>query len=83
MCGIVGVLNLTNPAPVDAELLRVANAALHHRCPDGSGEFVEADVGMAMRRQLSAGTPRGSSPLYRAMRLRSESKRASLVRSRL
>jgi asparagine synthase (glutamine-hydrolysing) len=63
MCGIVGVLNLTNPAPVDAELLRVANAALHHRGPDGSGEFVEADVGMAMRRLSIIDVAQGHQPM--------------------
>ena len=50
MCGITGVLNLTNQTPIDPEGLRLANESLFHRGPDDEGMLVEPNFGMAMRR---------------------------------
>ncbi len=50
MCGIIGVLNLTNPSPISPERLRLGSDALYHRGPDDEGAFVEPNFGMASRR---------------------------------
>jgi len=50
MCGITGVLNLTNGTPVEPKPLHLANETLFHRGPDDEGMLVESNFGMAMRR---------------------------------
>ena len=50
MCGIIGVVNLTNPSPISPERLRVGSDALYHRGPDDEGAFVQPNFGMAARR---------------------------------
>lgn len=50
MCGITGVLNISNDKPIDPYLLHAANNTMYHRGPDDEGFFVQPDFGMAMRR---------------------------------
>jgi len=50
MCGITGVVNLTNQAPISAKRLRMANETLYHRGPDDEGFFIQPNFGMATRR---------------------------------
>ena len=55
MCGIVGVLDPTHPSVEQAtEVVGRMAAAVRHRGPDGSGVWVDADVGVAFgHRRLS------------------------------
>jgi asparagine synthase (glutamine-hydrolysing) len=63
MCGITGVLNLSNREPISGERLRAGNDALVHRGPDDEGTFVEAGFGMAMRRLSIIDVAHGHQPM--------------------
>ena len=63
MCGIIGVLNLTNPSPIDPDRLQKGNDAMFHRGPDDEGMFVQANVGMAMRRLSIIDVAHGRQPI--------------------
>ncbi|HSL21147.1 MAG TPA: asparagine synthase (glutamine-hydrolyzing) [Vicinamibacterales bacterium] len=63
MCGIIGVLNLTNRAPIDPDRLGEANGTLRHRGPDDEGVFVQPDFGMAMRRLSIIDVAHGHQPM--------------------
>ena len=63
MCGIIGVVNLTNSSPIDADRLRAGNDAMFHRGPDDEGMFVEPNVGMAMRRLSIIDLAHGHQPI--------------------
>jgi asparagine synthase (glutamine-hydrolysing) len=63
MCGIVGVLNLTNREPVGPERLRAGSDALVHRGPDDDGVFVSRDVGLATRRLSIVDLDHGHQPM--------------------
>lgn len=63
VCGITGVFNLTNPSPVSAERLRLANHSLFHRGPDDEGILVETNVGLAMRRLSIIDIAHGQQPM--------------------
>jgi asparagine synthase (glutamine-hydrolysing) len=49
MCGISGILNFNNK-PVEKEQLLEMNRLIHHRGPDGSGIFIEDNVGLGNNR---------------------------------
>jgi asparagine synthase (glutamine-hydrolysing) len=49
MCGITGIFNFDN-SPVDRLLLQKMTVLLRHRGPDGSGYFVNGNVGLGHRR---------------------------------
>jgi len=49
MCGICGIFDLEGN-PVCQETLARMNAALRHRGPDGEGELVDGEAGLAHRR---------------------------------
>lgn len=63
MCGIIGVLNLTNQTPISPERLRLGNDALNHRGPDDEGVFVQPGVGMAVRRLSIIDLTHGHQPM--------------------
>lgn len=63
MCGIIGVVNLTNRAPIDPDRLAKANNTLAHRGPDDEGMFVRPDFGMAMRRLSIIDVAHGHQPM--------------------
>lgn len=52
MCGILGIINIENRAPVDPQLLERMAATMTHRGPDGAGVWVQPDgqCGLAHRR---------------------------------
>lgn len=50
MCGICGVVNLTNDRAVDEGVLRTMNRSLIHRGPDDEGIYLDAQAGLAVRR---------------------------------
>ena len=63
MCGIAGVLNLTNPSPVSPERVRAGSDALYHRGPDDEGVLVENDIGLASRRLSVIDLAHGHQPM--------------------
>jgi len=63
MCGIIGVLNLTNPVPVDGERLRAGRDAMCHRGPDDEGTLLQPDFGLAARRLSIVDLAGGHQPM--------------------
>jgi asparagine synthase (glutamine-hydrolysing) len=63
MCGITGVLNLTNPSPIEPGRLRKGNDALVHRGPDDEGVFAGTGVGLASRRLSIIDLAHGHQPM--------------------
>jgi len=63
MCGIVGIFNL-NGQKVDSALLERLNATLVHRGPDDSGQLVQQNIGLAMRRLAIIDLEQGRQPIY-------------------
>ncbi|HEU0316674.1 MAG TPA: hypothetical protein VFR49_05050, partial [Solirubrobacteraceae bacterium] len=61
MCGIAGLL--TPGVAVDPAVLGAAVAAMVHRGPDGSGIWVDRDVGLGMRRLAIVDVAGGEQPL--------------------
>ena len=65
MCGIVGIINLGNNAPVPVELVRDMASTMTHRGPDGSGEFVDHRVAFGHRRlKVIDLTDAGKQPMF-------------------
>src|SRR5512137_2001645 len=64
MCGICGWIN---EMPLDleqVERVRKMNRAMHHRGPDGEGEFTSTHVALMMRRLSIIDLKGGWQPLY-------------------
>ncbi len=61
MCGIAGLL--TPGVAVDPAVLRAVVAAMVHRGPDGSGTWVDRDVGLGTRRLAIVDVAGGEQPL--------------------
>ena len=64
MCGIAGVITQAPLTPADIAGVRTTNAQLTHRGPDGSGEFQDTNVMLAMRRLSIIDLDGGWQPLY-------------------
>ena len=64
MCGISGILNLKNPAPIDVNYLRRMTYALRHRGPDENGAYVDDWVGLAQSRLSIIDLNSGSQPIH-------------------
>lgn len=63
MCGIVGILNLTNPNPVErGDLLRML-APIRHRGPDGFGVYLDAHTGLGSARLSIIDIAGGDQPI--------------------
>lgn len=67
MCGIVGIIN-GNGSGVDRRVLERMNAAIIHRGPDEDGFYVNANVGLAMRRLSIIDLASGQQPIHNADR---------------
>lgn len=65
MCGIVGIIN-GNGSGVDRSVLERMNAAIIHRGPDEDGFYVNANVGLAMRRLSIIDLASGQQPIHNA-----------------
>jgi len=63
MCGIVGILNLSNPDPVSEELLTRMIAIIRHRGPDETGIYVENQAGLGHARLSIIGLKGGGQPI--------------------
>jgi asparagine synthase (glutamine-hydrolysing) len=64
MCGIAGIITQAPLTPVEIDSVRKANSKLTHRGPDGSGEFQDHHVMLAMRRLSIIDVDGGWQPLY-------------------
>ena len=64
MCGLAGIFNPTDEAPIDAEGLRRMTALLAHRGPDGDGFHIEPGVGLGHRRLAIIDPEGGEQPMY-------------------
>jgi len=64
MCGIAGIITRAPTTPGEIAGVRTANAHLAHRGPDGSGEFQDDWVMLAMRRLSIIDLTGGWQPLY-------------------
>ena len=64
MCGISGILNLKNTAPIDVDGLRRMTYTLSHRGPDESGAYVDDWVGLAQSRLSIIDLNSGSQPIH-------------------
>lgn len=49
MCGIAGIFN-TDEKPVDRKILHKMDLSITHRGPDGHGEMIDRNIGLANRR---------------------------------
>jgi asparagine synthase (glutamine-hydrolysing) len=63
MCGICGKLNFDSQEPVDLELLNRMMRLLHHRGPDGGGEYRNGPVGLGHRRLSIIDLNTGAQPM--------------------
>jgi len=63
MCGIAGIFNFGNQAPVDRAALGRATAAMIHRGPDDEGFYCDADLGLGNRRLSIIDLPGGHQPI--------------------
>ena len=50
MCGICGIVNLTDNLPIDKFSLEQMNSTIRHRGPDDDGYYLDRTAGLAMRR---------------------------------
>ncbi|MBK9097286.1 MAG: asparagine synthase (glutamine-hydrolyzing) [bacterium] len=64
MCGISGIFNVKNPAPVDINHLKRMTYALHHRGPDENGAYIDDQVGLAQSRLSIIDLRSGSQPIH-------------------
>jgi asparagine synthase (glutamine-hydrolysing) len=64
MCGIVGIVDLRDKAPVDKRVLERMNASHTHRGPDGDGVFIEPGAGLGHRRLAIIDLAGGQQPLF-------------------
>src|SRR5512136_1932733 len=64
MCGICGWVNEMPLEPEQVERVRKMNRAMHHRGPNGEGEFHGTHVALAMRRLSIIDLAGGWQPLY-------------------
>ena len=64
MCGISGILNLRNPAPIDINHLKRMTQVLRHRGPDENGAYVDDWVGLAQSRLSIIDLNSGSQPIH-------------------
>ena len=62
MCGICGIFDLTGK-PINRETLTRMNSVIRHRGPDGDGELVDGEVGLAHRRLSIIDLKGGGQPI--------------------
>lgn len=64
MCGICGIYNYQNSAPVDPAVLTKMNRALSARGPDDEGYFFGGNIGLANRRLSIIDVGGGKQPIF-------------------
>src|ERR1051326_2160597 len=63
MCGIAGIIDLTQQRPVPEETVRRMARALVHRGPDEEGFYFARGIGLASRRLSIVGLADGQQPV--------------------
>ncbi len=63
MCGIAAIVNLTEPAPIDPQIVRRMADAITHRGPDEDGFFFRPGLALANRRLSIVGLADGKQPI--------------------
>jgi len=63
MCGIVGILNLTEPRPIAPESIANMAGAIRHRGPDEFGVYIDRHVGLGNVRLSIIDIDGGSQPI--------------------
>lgn len=63
MCGITGILNLTNDQPIQQMALRQSLAMIRHRGPDGFGIYIDDCVGLGSARLSIIDLSGGDQPI--------------------
>ncbi len=64
MCGIAGILNIKSSKPPDRHELSAMIARLHHRGPDGTGLFIDGNIGFAHARLSIIDIASGDQPIH-------------------
>lgn len=64
MCGICGIYNYSNKAPVEGAVLKRMNDALYARGPDDEGYFIEGHIGLANKRLSIIDVEGGRQPIF-------------------
>lgn len=64
MCGISGILNLKNPAPINPTHLKQMTYTLRHRGPDETGAYIDDWIGLAQSRLSIIDLSSGSQPIH-------------------
>src|SRR6476659_4272953 len=64
MCGIAGIVNLTEPSAIDAHIVRRMADAILHRGPDEDGSFFRPGLALANRRLSIVGLADGRQPIH-------------------
>jgi len=63
MCGIAGIINLSEPSAIDPQIVHRMADAITHRGPDEDGYFFRPGLGMANRRLSIVGLHDGKQPI--------------------
>lgn len=63
MCGICGAITRNQAPPIGRALLRRMNETLRHRGPDDSGDYLDDQAGLAMRRLSIVDLVTGHQPI--------------------
>src|SRR2546425_1445052 len=63
MCGIAGIVNLSDQAPIDQRVIRAMAQALYHRGPDEDGFLFRPGLALASRRLSIVGLHDGRQPI--------------------
>src|ERR1700678_2975717 len=69
MCGIAGIVNLSEPTAIDPQIVRRMAGAITHRGPDEDGFFFRPGLGMANCRLSIVGLADGKQPIHNEDRL--------------
>ncbi len=64
MCGICGFVSQQEITTAEEEVVRVINHSLRHRGPDGTGEYCNEHIAMAMCRLSIIDLEGGWQPIY-------------------
>jgi len=64
MCGICGIYNYSDKAPVDRSIIKKMNDALYARGPDDEGYFIEGNIGLANKRLSIIDVDGGNQPIF-------------------
>src|ERR1017187_5444160 len=64
MCGITGILNLSEPDPISVEVIAKMAGQLNHRGPNESGVYIDDWVVIAQTRLSIIDLAGGSQPIH-------------------